>query len=127
MNDGPSHLRCLAFVATVVTAAFCQSRTALADGIDLPPRIVNFQATKGSNGVCVVSGIVIDDDVSDITVQLGGYFPTVIIYPAADGSFSYMFYLPPGQGAYIAGLASEPDGEQSQPVQTFVVGSLLFE
>ena len=135
---GPVHLRRLAFVVAMVAAAYCQSNAAMADGDaiaviptgvptiggspDYPPQIVNFSASKASGNFWVVSGIVIDDDMADITIQLGGSIPGAIIHPAADGSFSYGFYLAPGQYAYIAALAIEDDGERSQPAETYVVG-----
>ncbi len=90
--------------------------------VDFPPQIVNFAATKVSANAWVVSGTVIDDNMAAITVQLGGYLQGVNVYPAADGSFSYGFYLAPGQGAYIAALAIESDGAHSQPAEIYVVG-----
>jgi hypothetical protein len=142
---GPTHLRRLALVWAIVVATYCQSQTAMADGganvnattgipaiagfdippannSDLPPKIINFAASKGSANTWVISGTVIDDDMTDITVQLGGYLQGVTVCPAADGSFSYSFYLAPGQFAYIAALAIEDDGGCSQPAETYVVG-----
>lgn len=136
---GSAHLRRLACVGAIVVGTYFQSNVTMADGgavaagltgvppfaagIDFPPKIVNFSASRSNGNFWVVSGIVIDDNTGGVTVQLGGYLQNVIVHPAADGSFSYIFYLPPGQFAYIAALATDDDdGEYSQPAELYVMG-----
>jgi hypothetical protein len=119
---GRMHLRRLAVVGAMVAAAFCQSSLAIAD--NAPPQIVNFAASAVDGNVWVVSGTVIDDNLGSIIVELGGYLQQgTNVCPAADGSFSYSFYVPPGQFAYVAAVAyASDDNLYSQPAELMIFG-----
>jgi hypothetical protein len=126
-NPVRMQLRRLALIAAISAAAFYQSRAvsaddgAIAESLNLPPQIINFVAERVGDGTCVVSGVVIDDDMETVILQFGGYLQGVVMQPAADGSFSYTFFLPPGQFAYIAARAlAQDDGTYSQPAETVI-------
>jgi hypothetical protein len=115
-------LRQLAYLVAFVTVAYCQSQTVAAAGS--PPQIVNFAASRSYGNVWVVSGTVIDDNLRSITVQLGGYLMDgTNVYPAVDGSFSYAFYVTPGDFAYISAIAYDSvENEYSQPAEVMIFG-----
>jgi hypothetical protein len=105
-------------------AAYCQSNAAIADGLNPPPQIINFAASQVDVNVWVVSGTVIDDKLGSIVVEFGGYLlDGANVCPAADGSFSYSFYVPPGQFAYVAAIAyASDDGLYSEPAEVMIFG-----
>ena len=119
-----SNLRRLAVVGAIVASAYCQFNAAIADSLNLPPQIVNFAASQSDVNVWVVSGTVIDDNIGSITVELGGYlFDGVDLCPAPDGSFSYSFYMLPGQFAYVSAIAYASDGDvYSEPAELMIFG-----
>src|SRR6476646_3056646 len=96
-----TQLRRLVLIAAISSAAFCQSSAASADdsaapvsatgisaiaaSLDLPPQIINFKAHPIGHCICVVSGVVIEDDRGSVIIQFGGYLQGDIIEPAADG------------------------------------------
>jgi len=105
-------------------ANLCQSNAAIADSLNPPPQIINFAASEVGGNIWVVSGTVIDDNLGSIVVELGGYLlDGENVCPAADGSFSYSFYVPPGMFAYVAAIAyAADDGLYSEPVEVMIFG-----
>jgi len=128
----------LTCISAIFAATLCHCNAATADGtavvaaptgvgpaagLDLPPEIINFRADSAGGNYWVLSGTVIDDDIPMIVVQLGGYLQGVTLRPADDGSFSYVFYVPPGQWAYIPAMAIDTsDGQYSNPAQVYIGG-----
>ena len=119
-----THLRRLALVGAMFAAAYCQSNAAIADSLNPPPQIVNFGASQVDVNVWVVSGTVIDDNLGSIIVELGGYLlDGTNVSPAADGSFSYTFYVSPGMFAYVAAVAYASDDDlYSEPAELMIFG-----
>src|SRR5262245_36878355 len=89
-------LRCIAMIGVIGAATFCQvnavsaddfavaptGAAAIANGLNLPPQISNFVAERVGGSSCVVSGVVIDDNIEAVSIQLGGYLQGVTLFPA---------------------------------------------
>lgn len=87
---------------------------------DLPPAILDFHATPSSLGVWKFSGRVVDESPAGLTVTFGGLLTGRTATTAADGTFSIVLTLSPGQGGLVTAKTVDIHNQASNLAQDWV-------